>query len=398
MSALVIRHSPQNALAVSAEDYLIYNLQSGQLHRLNPSAALAFELCGSGRAMVDLLNFLAALPTVSTSDWESWLRQAVSDGLLTLFDCTESTETIPAAADFAGEAMRLRNEGQTLAAYVCQAQAVTLATETPDYWLELGELAHILGRRNDAREAYRRFVALQPGNEEARHILRALCDEVPPARAPDACIRQLYSRFAPFYEDNMYGDLDYQAPDRLRELLDHQLQDRGGLDILELGCGTGLSGRILKPRASQLTGIDLSPQMVDKCHGTGLYDSLQVAEITAFLARAKPCSKRYDLIAACDTLIYFGDLAQVIGPASALLRPGGWIAFTVEKGEAPPFKLDDSGRFSHTAEHVGDVACRAGLRVACLEEGFLRYEYAEPVVGLLVLLEKPGNLSGLKYG
>ena len=34
------------------------------------------------------------------------------------------------------------------------------------------------------------------------------------------------------------------------------------LDVVDLGCGTGLFGRLLRQRARKLTGVDLSPNML----------------------------------------------------------------------------------------------------------------------------------------
>jgi predicted TPR repeat methyltransferase len=157
------------------------------------------------------------------------------------------------------------------------------------------------------------------------------------------------------------------------------------LDVLELGCGTGLAGRYLRPRARMLAGIDLSTEMVEKAQSTGLYDALEVIEITSFLDRE---TRSFDLIAACDTLIYFGDLRQVILPAALRLRNGGFIAFTVERGNTAPFCLTDSGRYSHTASHIAEIAADARLSVVSLSEGFLRNEYGIPVTGLIALLQK----------
>jgi predicted TPR repeat methyltransferase len=64
------------------------------------------------------------------------------------------------------------------------------------------------------------------------------------------------------------------------------------------------------------------------------------------------------------------------------------MVFTVERGETGPFQLTDSGRYTHSETHIRDIARLAGLRVASLTEGLLRYEYGKPVVGLVTVLRK----------
>ena len=75
--------------------------------------------------------------------------------------------------------------------------------------------------------------------------------------------------------------------------------------------------------------------------------------------------------------------------AFAALRPGGAFAFTVERGEEDAVSLLDSGRFAHSARHLGDVAASAGFAVALCEPVATRREKDRPVPGLLCILRKP---------
>jgi predicted TPR repeat methyltransferase len=372
------------AFAPLEDAYLVYNTATRQLHRLNPAAALILELCDGTRHTATICSEVAALlgPDGDKLCTE-WIQSALAQHLVLP---PSDAATRRSSASFALLAQDLRRDGQVLAAFVCQEHAAALKPERADYWYALGELAHILGRRERARAAYEEYISRQPDDAEVAQILIALRDEPPPSRASDQCIEQLYARFADVYEDNMHGDLQYQAPERLKEALEKNVPVLQDLNVLELGCGTGLAGQHLRRYSRQLVGLDLSPEMIARARLTGLYDALELSEITAWLN--VPRATRFDLIVACDTLIYFGDLRQVIVPASRLLIPGGFCAFTVERGENFPFRLTDSGRYSHTAEYVREVAPEAGLSVISLTEGFLRNEYGEPVTGLIALLQK----------
>jgi len=124
--------------------------------------------------------------------------------------------------------------------------------------------------------------------------------------------------------------------------------------------------------------------MVELAKETTWYDALEVAEITDWLSRSG--DREFDLIAACDTFIYFGDLRQVLMPAAARLRAGGTVAFTVERQEGSGFRLTDSGRYVHSEAHIHDAARDAGLVVESTGSAVLRYEYGEPVQALVVVL------------
>jgi predicted TPR repeat methyltransferase len=378
--------NPHIVLAPVESGYLAYDSSSGQVHELNPLAALITELCDGSRSVDEIRGELTPLlPEDKAGEVERWIDGATDAGLLIRDGSAASNQHSLSAEELSELAKRLRRGGKTRLAFQCQQTVVKLAADDADAWCYLGELAHIIGQRDEARAAYERYLSLEPDDAEVKHILVALRDEAPPSRAPDECIQQLYERFSSFYEKNVCDDLDTQAPDRIRELAQAALGDREGLALLDLGCGTGLAGVQLKPRASRMVGIDLSPQMVELACARSLYDQLEVAEITDWLRRS---SDHFDLVAGCDCLIYFGDLRQVVAPAGSLLNPGGAIVFTVERGDHYPFCLTDSGRYAHHPDHVREVAKEAGLEVVRLEEGYLRMEYGSEVTGLFAALRK----------
>ncbi len=128
--------------------------------------------------------------------------------------------------------------------------------------------------------------------------------------------------------------------------------------------------------------------MVELARQRGIYDQLHVAELTAWLT-CEPADY-FDVIAICDTLIYFGDLTQIIPVAARHLVRGGLLGFTVEKGASFPFQLTDSGRFTHHRDHLLAVASAAGYCVVSQTEEVLRYEYGDPVIGWVTILRGGG--------
>jgi predicted TPR repeat methyltransferase len=360
------------------DGYLAYDPATDTVHRLNAAASLISELCDGERSAAEIARLIApVLPEASLDKVEECIQTGLASGLFRVEDRPELL-ILPAALS-----KELRADGKIEAAYICQYNAAEQQPHHAECWSTLGELAHILGWREHAREAYERYLQLEPGNAEVRHLLIALRNEPPPPRAADEAIEQLYERFSSFYESNVVEELHYQAPKCIARLAAELSGGRSGLAALDLGCGTGLAGVELRPLCKRLVGVDLSSHMVEIARERSLYDRLDVAEITAWLAR---CHERFDLIAASDTLIYFGDLRQVLEPAAALLEPGGLIAFSLEKGADEPYKLSDSGRYTHHPEHVRAAAAAAGLEVARIDEGFLRMEYGDEVTGLYAAL------------
>ena len=374
--------------------YVAYDTETDRLHRLNPVASLIVELCDGAHTIAQIEQSVGPLlPNGNASAVRQWIEEARRGKLLIAADVAAAKHCSLTSDQLAELAERLREQGKIHAAFLCQQRAAAIEPDSPSHWWSLGELAHIAGRRDEARASYEHYLALRPDDAEVRHILVALSDETPPARVPDECIQQLYKRFSTFYDSNLVDELDYAAPERLSDAIDTVFPQRNDLAILDLGCGTGLSGEQLRPRAERLDGIDLSPEMTAAARKRNLYDKLDVAEITTWLQSAaqndnRHAASQYDLIVACDTLIYFGDLAQVVSPAAALLNDGGAIAFSVERAAQAPYVLTDSGRYAHHADHIEQVAKSAGLSMSYHQESFLRTEYGEDVVGHIVVMRE----------
>lgn len=376
---------PTILLASCIDGYLAYDTDTERLHRLNALAALIVELADGARTREQILERVVPLAGQANAEkCNQWMTQAAEQGLL-IDSAAGSQIPFPTAEALVSLAVGLRNSDRVLAAFLCQQRAAELDPDDPQRWYQLGELAHIVGRRADARDAYERYRQFVPDDAEIEHLLIALGDETPPTRASDRCIEQLYGHFAAHYDHNMCDELEYRAPELLFSALDARLKSRRDVVALDAGCGTGLFGERLKPISRRLVGVDLSSAMIDRARERGIYDRLEKAELTAWLSRAP--AERYDVIGACDTLIYFGDLHQVLPAATRHLAPGGLLGFTVEKAASGPFCLTASGRYAHHQDHLLAVAKSAACRVVSQNEEVLRYEYGEPVAGWITVLQ-----------
>ncbi|MBB6254258.1 methyltransferase [Nitrospirillum iridis] len=198
-------------------------------------------------------------------------------------------------------------------------------------------------------------------------------------------VKALFDRYADRFDADLTGKLRYQAPQLLRQALE-ALGVGTGLDILDIGCGTGLGGVEVKPLARHLAGVDLSPRMVEHARARGLYDRLWDADLMGALAEAEGA---WDLVLAADVLVYLGDLAPVFQAVALALRPGGLFAATVERwtGEGA-YALRESRRYAHAQPHLLAAAAAAGVTVAHLAPAAPRWEKGRPVDGLLFILRK----------
>lgn len=249
----------------------------------------------------------------------------------------------------------------------------------------LGEADLRLGNRAAAETHFRRAIALDPADPYGAQLqLAVIAGEAAPSRAPDAYVRTLFDQYADRFDAALLGDLGYRGPGLLRQAVEEVMGSGGGWAVLDAGCGTGLVGEVLRPLAVRLDGIDLSPRMIDKAADRGLYDDLRVGDLVTEL-QGRP--QHYDLIAAGDVFVYLGDLTVPLHMTARALKPGGAVAFSVERADSG-IRLGPHLRYAHGEDALRAAAAQADLSVALLRADWTRLEAGEPVPGWVCVMRK----------
>jgi len=248
----------------------------------------------------------------------------------------------------------------------------------------------LLGQLDQAAELYRDWLTDEPDNPVVQHQLAAcLQGQDVPARASDAYIETLFDNFAASFDAKL-ANLNYRAPELVAQALHTALgAPRGNLSVVDLGCGTGWCGPLVRPWAKRLVGCDLSVGMLRQARLRQVYDALHKAELVYYL-QTQP--QQFELLTCADTLCYFGELQPVLHAARRALRPAGIFIFTVEAlneslpADASGYQLQPCGRYAHTRAYIADCARVAGLSVAAACAEVLREEAGQAVSGWLITL------------
>lgn len=291
-------------------------------------------------------------------------------------------------------AVQLAERGDLRAGIDLLDQCAEIDPHWPPQHFQRGIYYQELRERDAAIAAYTDYLRLDPADRMGASIKLALLGAMPaPAQLPDEYVRALFDQYAPRFDSALVETLAYNVPQQLYELIgDIRPADSRGERILDLGCGTGLAGERFARRAACLDGVDLSPGMIAQAAAKQIYNKLDTADLSAYLAA--PPSLPYDIVLAADVFVYLGALDGLIPQIAAYLAPGGLFAFSVQKGTGDSYQLGADHRFAHSAAYIERLAAAAGLRVRLLREDTLREDAGQPIIGYLVIAEKPAAALG----
>jgi predicted TPR repeat methyltransferase len=270
-------------------------------------------------------------------------------------------------------------QGDFLEAKKNYMKALAVDPENSNLLYNLGCLAQSNGQMEEAIEFFEKCLQIDEENTSAKHLLSALKGEET-AAAPESYITELFDAYASSF-DNALEFLGYDIPKHLHNLLGSS--DLVFDQLLDLGCGTGLSGVEFKDCARVLTGVDLSSSMLQMAKKHQTYDHLHQGEIVKFLIRDEG---QYDIFISSDVLSYIGDLEAVFSAAVQRATPGARFLFSVETTtEATNFQLQKSGRYSHSIDYVERLAELTGWNIESSKTVNVRKDKEKWIEGAIYL-------------
>jgi len=255
-------------------------------------------------------------------------------------------------------------------------------------WTNKGNLLREASRLPEAAEAFRQAIAHGATDELHAYYLASVSGEARAGTAPAPYVESLFDAYADDFDHHVVEVLGYRAHEVLARELLRLAGGRQFRSALDLGCGTGLCGALLKDSTGHLIGVDLSSQMLAKAQATGCYDDVVHRDINDYLWAT---TSRHDLVVAADVFIYVGDLKSVFEGIGRVVEAGGMFAFSVEvlppdRGE--DFALQSTLRFAHTERYARELAHVNGFEVVGTLSAPLRHDQQQAIDGLFFFLRK----------
>jgi predicted TPR repeat methyltransferase len=262
-----------------------------------------------------------------------------------------------------------------------------LLTLDENHFAALNNLAAIYiskDERSKAESLLRRAVAANPNDKTSEHMLNALTGNLQKGETCPEYAANLFNNYALNYDEHLQKHLHYALPNHIVRVLS-ELNIQHVNFTLDLGCGTGLTGQVLRDISQHLEGVDIAKKMIMQAQVKGIYDRLVTSEALDFLRHS---THQYGLIVAADVLPYFGALEELLMNVRDRLSPGGHFIFSAEISSVAPWQLQPNARFSHHPDYLQQLAIQYGFDKCYEAQVVAQHQEGKPVPVFLIALKR----------
>jgi predicted TPR repeat methyltransferase len=243
------------------------------------------------------------------------------------------------------------------------------------------------GRAQEAQVDTAQLLQWEPDNQ-VYIFYHARANGQTPQHQPTEINRSIFNATATVFEQQLVNRLHYFLPQKVAEKIS-QLHPKKRINILDLGCGTGLLGKHLGTVTGDFVGVDISAKMMEEAQRLKTYTSLLNVDLRQALDQSPP--DHYNIVTALDVYIYAGALQDTLAGIWRALKPQGHFMVSCETApeDGPDLVLHPTNdRYAHKCSHVQRLCEEAGFRSVSVEQITLRHEKGQPVEGFLVTARK----------
>lgn len=247
-----------------------------------------------------------------------------------------------------------------------------------DAHYNLGRTLLMRGKVEKAEKSFSVARRIQPYFPEIDYMLAYVQqDKAAIKNIPRSIIEEYFDDLASNYNQEYTKNQHYVGHRTLIDSVVDVLESKSvSLDVLDLGCGTGLCGSEARERImiNTLTGVDVSEKMLResrrrKTNKKPTYDYLKHQDMLVFLQKN---TQKYDLIIAALSFNYIGELDDLLAACKESLRPHGILAFSTEESATHDVIMNDAMQnFGHSFEYIREQATLAGLQELSLRKTVL---------------------------
>lgn len=278
-----------------------------------------------------------------------------------------------------------REIGELKKAKECYEKAIKIKPDHVNSYYNLGNTLFDLRKFDEAKVVYEKALILKPKDKYLYHMIAALTGKTTKT-APNDYVENVFDNFANKFDSYLTNNLKYRVPENLLKLLKENCT--GTLkfkNVIDIGCGTGLSGLAFRNISKHLIGVDISSKMILKAQEKKIYDQIFKDEASSFL---KKTPQKFDLFISTDVFIYVGDLDEIFSIISTKSNINAKFCFSIEKNVGEDFKLLKSARYSHSKRYIEHLAKKYDFNIVAFKKTNIRLELINSLEGYLFLLSK----------
>jgi ubiquinone/menaquinone biosynthesis C-methylase UbiE len=181
-------------------------------------------------------------------------------------------------------------------------------------------------------------------------------------------LQNAYDEIAEQYEKKIWFDQNILGVRRLRR----NLLSKATGKILEVACGTGLNLPFF-PAGSDITAVDLSPNMLDVARANGSKHGLNVNFAVMDAEHLEFADGSFDTVVSTLSTCTFPDPVKALQEMKRVCRPNGLILLLEHGHSSLPWlaNFQDRNEYQHYQEHAGcrwnqdplDLVKSAGLKI-----------------------------------
>ena len=141
--------------------------------------------------------------------------------------------------------------------------------------------------------------------------------------------KSFYANWAATYDEELVDGNGYIQPERCGDAMERFVTDRSAR-VLDLGCGTGLAGSVLRARGyTSVDGCDYSPEMLAEARKTGAYRDLLEIDLNQHPLPIETYA--YDAVIAVGVFSFGHVHATVLDEVVLILPAGGAFVICVNE-------------------------------------------------------------------
>ncbi len=246
------------------------------------------------------------------------------------------------------------------------------------YYLGVTQLYQ--GNKKDALNNFKMAEKLKAKTPDLQFMMSKVDSKIVADHIPAYYVAESFNRKAANFNDQMLAKR-YESYKLMVEKAALEFTTRKTpIDVLELGCGTGLAGSYLKAQfeitINHLAALDISHEMIFEAkqlidiNENPIYNEIFEVKIEDFVNdREFNQGRKFDLIISSLSLSYITELEQVLKDCHNLLKPHGTMAITLSKSNDKDIDMNiDREYYAYSEKYIDKIAKNAKFKKIEIQE------------------------------